>query len=132
MFLKTCSKFCRRAPMLKCDFNKVARLLLQLLYVLLCSIELLSNFIFETFKIASCHIENFHCKTLFYSNFKKFWLVQIVFPIVRNLSKINIRKISKPFQPLTTIDLLHKLFLKSSNQSTGQAANRKFENTLTS
>ena len=105
-------------------------LLLQLLYVLLCSIELLSNFIFKTFKIAPCHIEHLHCKTLFYSNFKKLWLVQIVFPIARNLSKINIRKISKPFQSLTTIDLLHKLFLKSSNQSTGQATNRKFENTL--
>ena len=39
---------------------------------------------------------------------------------------------SKPLQSLTTIDLLYKSFLLSSNQSTSQAANPKCENTSAS
>ena len=38
------------------------------------------------------HVENFHKKSLFYSNTKKFWVVQNSFPIIEKLKQINSRR----------------------------------------
>ena len=41
------------------------------------------------------HIESFHNKSLFYSNYKKFWVVQNSFPIIKKLDKINAKRNAK-------------------------------------
>ena len=54
-----------------------------------CSTKPLSQVISNVFKMIYKHIENFHKKSFFYSNFQKFWVVQNSFPIVEKLNKIN-------------------------------------------
>ena len=41
------------------------------------------------------HIESFHNKSKFYSNFKMFWVVQNSFPIIDKLKKINLKETAK-------------------------------------
>ena len=41
------------------------------------------------------HVENFHNKSKFYSNYKKFWVVQNSFPIIDKLKRVNARKNAK-------------------------------------
>ena len=41
------------------------------------------------------HVKNFHKKSQFYSNFKKFWVVQNSFPVVEQLNRINRKKNAK-------------------------------------
>ena len=60
-----------------------------------CSTKPLTKVVSKIFKMIFTHVENFHKKTLFYSNFKKFWVVQNSFPIVEKLDRINSRKNAK-------------------------------------
>ena len=48
------------------------------------------------------HVESFHNKSKFYSNFKKCWVVQNSFPIIDKLKKINLKKTAKS---IATFDL---------------------------
>ena len=44
------------------------------------------------FKLIFNHVESFHRKSLFYTCFKKSWVVENSFPVVTKLSKINTKK----------------------------------------
>ena len=60
-----------------------------------CSTKPLTEVVSNVFKMLYKHVENFHKKSQFYSNFKKFWVVQNSFPVVEQLNRINIKKNAK-------------------------------------
>ena len=47
-----------------------------------CSTKPLSKVVFNVFKLVYSHIENFHCKSKFLSNYNKFWGLQNVNPVI--------------------------------------------------
>ena len=54
-----------------------------------CATKPVTSVISNVFKMIFAHIESFHNKSLFYSNYKKFWVVQNSFPIIEKLDKLN-------------------------------------------
>ena len=81
-----------------------------------CSTKPLTSVVSRVFKMIFAHIESFHANSFFYSNFKKFWVVQNSFPILEKLDKINKRKNAKSlytfdFSTLYTT-IPHKLLLQ--------------------
>ena len=60
------------------------------------------------------HVESFHNKTRFYSNFKKFWVLQNFFPTVEKISKINCKNKAKT---ISTFDFNTLPTFISHNQS---------------
>ena len=60
-----------------------------------CSIKPITKVISRIFKMFFSQIENFHHKSKFYSNFKKFRMVQNSFPIIEKLNCIDKRKQAK-------------------------------------
>ena len=81
-----------------------------------CSTNPLSDTISKLFIMVFNTVESFHNKSLFYSDCKKFWVVQNYFPIDTNLNKINVKEKAKSisisdFSTLHTT-ILHKLLLK--------------------
>ena len=60
-----------------------------------CSTKPLSKTISKVFKMIFKHVENFHNKSLYYTDFKKFWVVENSFPILEKLNVINTRKRAK-------------------------------------
>ena len=67
-----------------------------------CSTKSLSDVISKGFKMIFNHVESFHRKTLFYKCFKKFWVVENLFPVVTKLIKINTKKKAKS---ISTFDI---------------------------
>ena len=57
----------------------------------------LFDVISKVFKMIFDHVESFHRKNLFYTCFKKFWVVRNSFPVVTRLKNINIKKKAKVF-----------------------------------
>ena len=57
-----------------------------------CSTKPLSKVVFNVFKLVYSHIENFHYKSKFLSNYNKFWGLQNVNPVII----INRKKKAKP------------------------------------
>ena len=60
-----------------------------------CSTKPVTEVISRIFKMIFAHVESFHTKSKFYSNFKKFWVVQNSFPIIEKLKRINLKKNAK-------------------------------------
>ena len=60
-----------------------------------CSTKPLSKGVSRAFKLIFDQIQNFHEKSTFYSNYKKFWVVENSFPIIQKLNKINEKKNAK-------------------------------------
>ena len=60
-----------------------------------CSTKPLTSVISNVFRLIYNHVESFHKKSHFYSNFNKFWVVQNSFPIVEQLDRINAKKNAK-------------------------------------
>ena len=60
-----------------------------------CSTKPLSTVISRVFKMIFAHVESFHKKSHFYSSFKKFWVVQNSFPVLKKLDQINMKKNAK-------------------------------------
>ena len=57
-----------------------------------CSAKSLSEIISNVFKMLYKHVKNFHKKSLFYSGFNQFQVVQNTFPITDQLNQINRKK----------------------------------------
>ena len=81
-----------------------------------CSTKPLSTVISRVFKMIFAHVESFHKKSHFYSSFKKFWVVQNSFPVLKKLDQINMKKNAKSlytfdFSTLYTT-IPHKLLIK--------------------
>ena len=60
-----------------------------------CATKPITEVTSRIFKMIFAHIESFHNKSLFYSNYKKFWVVQNSFPIVEKVDKINLKRNAK-------------------------------------
>ena len=62
------------------------------------------------------HVEGFHRKCLFYTYFRKIWVVENSFPVVTKLSKINTKKKAKSIltSDFTTLytTIPHNLLIK--------------------
>ena len=81
-----------------------------------CSTKPLTSVVSNIFKMIFTHIECFHKKSHFYSNFKKFWVVQNSFPVLEKINKINHKKNAKnistfDFSTLYTT-IPHKLLIE--------------------
>ena len=57
-----------------------------------CATKPITEVISRIFKMIFTHIESFHKKSLFYSNHKKFWVVQNSFPVIEKMNKINSKR----------------------------------------
>ena len=57
-----------------------------------CSTKPLSKAVSNVFKLIYFQIENFHPKSKFLSNYKKFWVLQNVDPVIENINIINRKK----------------------------------------
>ena len=85
-----------------------------------CSTKPLTKVISNVFKMIYSHVENFHKKSFFYSNFKKFWVVQNSFPIIDKLNSVNKNRKAKQISTFdfstlyTTIP--HKLLIGVLNE----------------
>ena len=100
----------------------------------ICSTNPLCDMIFEVFKMISNHVESFHRKTLFYTCFKNFFVVENSFIIVTKLNKINTKKKAKniltfKFTTLYTT-IPHKSQLKFYLKLQILSSNQKLEVTL--
>ena len=51
----------------------------------------LSKAVSKAFKLIFNQMQNFHDKSKFYSNYKKFWVIENSFPIVEKLNKVNLK-----------------------------------------
>ena len=60
-----------------------------------CSTKRLSKAVSKAFKLIFEQVKNFHDKSTFYSNYKKFWVVNNSFPVIEKLTKINEKKNAK-------------------------------------
>ena len=60
-----------------------------------CSTKPITNVVSRVFKMIFTHVQSFHNKSKFYSNFKTFWVVENSFPIIDKLKQINSRKNAK-------------------------------------
>ena len=60
-----------------------------------CATKPITEVISRIFKMIFTHIESFHNKSLFYSNHKKFWVVQNSFPVIEKMNKINSKRNAK-------------------------------------
>ena len=60
-----------------------------------CSTKKISKSVSNAFKVILKQIENFHHKSTFYSQYKKYWVVQNSLQIIADLDKINKRKKAK-------------------------------------
>ena len=56
-----------------------------------CSTKPLSKAVSKAFKLIFNQMQNFHDKSKFYSNYKKFWVIENSFPIVEKLNKVNLK-----------------------------------------
>ena len=65
----------------------------------------------KVFKMIFDHVESFHRKNLFYTCFKKFWVVKKSFPVVTKLKKINTKKKAKVFQLLTLLHYIRQFLI---------------------
>jgi len=66
-----------------------------------CSTKPLSKTVSSIFKLIYMQIENFHKKAKFMSHYNKFWVLQNVDPVLKNISLINRKKRAKS---ITTYD----------------------------
>ena len=57
-----------------------------------CSTKPLSKAVSNVFKLIYSHIENFHRKSKFLSNYNKFWVLQNVDPVTENINIVNRKK----------------------------------------
>ena len=81
-----------------------------------CSTKPLTSVVSRVFKMFFAHIESFNKKSRFYSNFKKFWVVENSFPVLEKIDKINRKKNAKSlytfdFSTLYTT-IPHKLLIR--------------------
>ena len=88
-----------------------------------CATKPITEVVSRIFKMIFAHIESFHNKSLFYSNYKKFWVVQNSFPIINKLDKINSKRNAKnistfDFSTLYTT-LPHNLLTQVLNELIG-------------
>ena len=60
-----------------------------------CSTKPLTEVISNVFKMLYKHVEGFNNKSHFYSSFKKFWVVQNSFPIIKQLDSVNAKNNAK-------------------------------------
>ena len=60
-----------------------------------CSTKKISKSVSNAFKVILKQMENFHHKSTFYTNYKKYWVVQNSMQIIADLDKINKRKKAK-------------------------------------
>ena len=60
-----------------------------------CCNKPLTKVVSRVFKMIFKHVESFHNKSLFYTNYNKFWVVENSFPIIEKLKIINTRKKAK-------------------------------------
>ena len=60
-----------------------------------CSTKPLTEVISNVFKMLYKHVEGFNNKSHFYSSFKKFWVVQNSFPIIKQLDSVNAKHNAK-------------------------------------
>ena len=89
-----------------------------------CITKPLSEMISKVFKMIFNHVEVFVEKGLFYTCFRKFWVVENSLPIVTKLNKINTKKISQKYFNFRRYHIIHnnslkfylKLWILSSNQ----------------
>ena len=60
-----------------------------------CCNKPLTKVVSRVFKMIFKHVESFHKRSLFYTNYNKFWVVENSFPIIEKLNIINTRKKAK-------------------------------------
>ena len=99
-----------------------------------CATKPITEVVSRVFKMVFAHIESFHNKSLFYSNYKKFWVVQNSFPIIEKLDKINAKKNAKnistfDFSTLYTT-LPHNLLIEVLNNLIGFVFKSKIKKKL--
>ena len=78
-----------------------------------CSTKPLSKAVSKAFKLIFEQVKNFHDKSTFYSNYKKFWAVNNSFPVIEKLTKINEKKNAKS---ISTFDF-STLYTKIKHQN---------------
>ena len=79
----------------------------------------LYDVISKVFKMTFNHVENFHRKHLFYTCFKKFWVVENSQPIVTNMNEISTNKKAKcisTFRSTTLYTTIHNFPIKVSSE----------------
>ena len=94
-----------------------------------CPTKPITEVVSRVFKMIFAHIESFHKKSLFYLNYKRFWVVQNSFPIIEKLDKINAKRNAKnistfDFSTLYTT-LPHNLLIEVLNDLIGFFLNQK-------
>ena len=67
----------------------------------------------KAFKFFFEQVKNFHDKSTFYSNYKKFWVLNNSFPVIEKLTKINEKKNAKS---ISTFDF-STLYTKIKHQN---------------
>ena len=60
-----------------------------------CSTKVLSKEVSKAFKLIFKQIQSFHDKSKFYSNYKKFWVVENSTPVIEKIKKLNQRNCAK-------------------------------------
>ena len=63
----------------------------------ICITKLLFHVISKVFKMIFNHVESLHRKSLFYTCFRKFWVIENSFPIVTKLGEISTKKKSQKY-----------------------------------
>jgi hypothetical protein len=74
-----------------------------------CSTKKISKSVSNAFKVILKQIENFHHKSTFYSQYKKYWVVQNSMQIIADLDKINKRKKAKSISTFDFATLYTKI-----------------------
>ena len=79
-----------------------------------CSTKKISKSVSNAFKVILKQMENFHHKSTFYTNYKKYWAVQNSMQIIPDLDKINKRKKAKSISTYDFASFYTKLTSNSS------------------
>ena len=86
----------------------------------ICITKLLFHVISKVFKMIFNHVESLHRKSLFYTCFRKFWVIENSFPIVTKLGEISTKKKAKSistFDFTTWYLTIHEILSEVTNFS---------------
>ena len=91
-----------------------------------CSTKKISKSVSSAFKVIQKQIENFHHKNTFYTNYKKYWVVQNSMQVIADLDKINKRKKAKSISTYDFATLYTKIPHDQLIQSLNEAIDFAF------
>ena len=78
-----------------------------------CSTKQLSKDVSKIFKLLFRQVRNFHDKSLFYSNYNHFWVVENSTPVLEKMERINLKSKAKSVSTLNFATLYTKIPHKS-------------------